>query len=94
MNTKEFQYQGMLVNGFLMLFFNLLVIPAVVVSSFLVFGSESAVTIAATVLLSILFILITPGYFSQEPNEARVMVFFGKYEGTFTSTGFFWVNPL
>jgi regulator of protease activity HflC (stomatin/prohibitin superfamily) len=93
MNTKEFQYQGMLVNGFLMLFLNLLVIPAVVVSSFLVFGSESAVTIAATVLLSILFILITPGYFSQEPNEARVMVFFGKYEGTFTSTGFFWVNP-
>ena len=93
MNTKEFQYQGMLVNGFLMLFLNLLVIPAVVVSSFLVFGSESAVTIAATVLLSILFILITPGFFSQEPNEARVMVFFGKYEGTFTSTGFFWVNP-
>jgi regulator of protease activity HflC (stomatin/prohibitin superfamily) len=83
----------MLVNGFLMLFLNLLVIPALVVSSFLVFGSESAVTIAATVLLSILFILITPGYFSQEPNEARVMVFFGKYEGTFTSTGFFWVNP-
>jgi len=93
MNTKEFQYQGMLVNGFLMLFLNVLVIPALVVSSFLVFGSESAVTIAATVLLSILFILITPGYFSQEPNEARVMVFFGKYEGTFTSTGFFWVNP-
>ena len=93
MNTKEFQYQGMLVNGFLMLFLNLLVIPALIVSSFLVFGSESAVTIAATVLLSILFILITPGYFSQEPNEARVMVFFGKYEGTFTSTGFFWVNP-
>ena len=93
MNTKEFQYQGMLVNGFLMLFLNLLVIPALVVSSFLVFGSESAVTSAATVLLSILFILITPGYFSQEPNEARVMVFFGKYEGTFTSTGFFWVNP-
>ena len=93
MNTKEFQYQGMLVNGFLMLFLNLLVIPALVVSSFLVFGSESAVTIAATVLLSILFLLITPGYFSQEPNEARVMVFFGKYEGTFTSTGFFWVNP-
>ena len=93
MNTKEFQYQGMLVNGFLMLFLNLLVIPALVVSSFLVFGSESAVTIAATVLLSILFILITPGYFSQEPNEARVMVFFGEYEGTFTSTGFFWVNP-
>lgn len=28
-----------------------------------------------------------------EPNEARVMVFFGKYKGTFKETGFFWVNP-
>ena len=38
-------------------------------------------------------ILMIPGYFSQEPNEARAMVFFGKYKGTFTETGFFWVNP-
>lgn len=36
---------------------------------------------------------MAPGYFSQEPNEARVMVFFGKYEGTFKKTGFYWVNP-
>ena len=28
-----------------------------------------------------------------EPNEARAMVFFGKYKGTFKETGFFWVNP-
>mgnify|MGYP000810431394 FL=1 len=28
-----------------------------------------------------------------EPNEARIMVFFGKYKGTFKETGFFWVNP-
>jgi hypothetical protein len=29
-----------------------------------------------------------------EPNEARVLTFFGKYRGTFTRTGYFWVNPL
>ena len=28
-----------------------------------------------------------------EPNEARLMIFFGKYKGTFKQTGFFWVNP-
>mgnify|MGYP000787703627 FL=1 len=28
-----------------------------------------------------------------EPNEARAMVFFGSYKGTFRKTGFFWVNP-
>jgi len=33
--------------------------------------------------MSLAVILMVPGYFSQEPNEARVMVFFGKYEGTF-----------
>ena len=33
------------------------------------------------------------GYMQLEPNEARVMVFFGKYKGTFRETGFFWVNP-
>ncbi len=28
-----------------------------------------------------------------EPNEARVVMFFGKYEGTFTKNGFYWLNP-
>jgi regulator of protease activity HflC (stomatin/prohibitin superfamily) len=28
-----------------------------------------------------------------EPNEARVMLFFGKYEGTVKENGFYWVNP-
>ena len=32
-------------------------------------------------------------YMELEPNEARAMVFFGKYKGTFKETGFFWVNP-
>ena len=34
------------------------------------------------------------GFLKLEPNEAKVMVFFGKYRGTFTKTGFYWVNPL
>jgi regulator of protease activity HflC (stomatin/prohibitin superfamily) len=33
------------------------------------------------------------GYMQIEPNEARVMVFFGKYKGTMKGNGFFWVNP-
>jgi hypothetical protein len=30
----------------------------------------------------------------QEPNEAKVLTFFGRYVGTFRKTGFYWVNPL
>ncbi len=43
--------------------------------------------------LAICFILGCVGYFVQEPNEARVMIFFGKYIGTCRKVGFFWVNP-
>lgn len=28
-----------------------------------------------------------------EPNEAAVLMFFGKYKGTLKENGFFWVNP-
>ncbi|MDH6343732.1 regulator of protease activity HflC (stomatin/prohibitin superfamily) [Parabacteroides sp. PFB2-12] len=33
------------------------------------------------------------GFMTIEPNDARVMVFFGKYKGTITENGFMWVNP-
>ena len=28
-----------------------------------------------------------------EPNEAKVMTFFGRYVGTFRKNGFYWLNP-
>ena len=33
------------------------------------------------------------GFMLLEPNEARVVMFFGKYKGTFYETGFWWINP-
>ncbi|MBQ5878644.1 MAG: SPFH domain-containing protein, partial [Alistipes sp.] len=33
------------------------------------------------------------GYMLLEPNEARVMLFFGEYRGTFYENGYWWVNP-
>ena len=33
------------------------------------------------------------GFMLLEPNEARVMLFFGQYRGTFYETGYWWVNP-
>ena len=34
------------------------------------------------------------GFYALEPNEARVLTFFGKYRGSFYNTGFYWVNFL
>ena len=93
METKEKTYNGMVINGFSAILFNLVMLPALAFLNFYLL--EEVVWLAVPILLVLIlaFVLLLPGYFSQEPNEARVMVFFGKYEGTFKRTGFYWVNP-
>ena len=83
----------MVINGFSAILFNLGMLPALAFLNFYLL--EEVVWLAVPILLVLIlaFVLMLPGYFSQEPNEARVMVFFGKYEGTFKRTGFYWVNP-
>lgn len=44
-------------------------------------------------IMVVLFVLIIPGFFTVEPNNAKVLVLFGKYEGTVIRDGFFWSNP-
>jgi hypothetical protein len=34
------------------------------------------------------------GYFTLQPNEARVLVLFGEYRGTVRTSGWHWTNPL
>ena len=83
----------MVINGFSAILFNLVMLPALAFLNFYLL--EEVVWLAVPILLVLIlaFVLMLPGSFSQEPNEARVMVFFGKYEGTFKRTGFYWVNP-
>lgn len=55
----------------------------------------SLMTIVAEILLVVAVCLILPmGYFTLQPNEAKVLVLFGRYKGTIRSNGFHWTNPL
>jgi regulator of protease activity HflC (stomatin/prohibitin superfamily) len=47
----------------------------------------------AVVILIFLAIFTLIGLFVVNPNDARVMVLFGKYAGTVRQDGFFWTNP-
>src|SRR5881394_2859478 len=38
-------------------------------------------------------ILMVPGFFTLQPNEARVLILFGAYRGTVRKSGFHWGNP-
>lgn len=37
--------------------------------------------------------ILLPGLFTLQPNEARVLILFGKYKGTVRESGFHWGNP-
>ena len=49
--------------------------------------------LAAGIVLCLAAALSSGGFMLLEPNEARVMLFFGQYRGTFYETGYWWVNP-
>lgn len=89
METLEKNFNGTKISGFLALFIIIVVLAASIWSFSL--GYIPLVFIAVCfIFLSSLAIL---GFMIVEPNEARVMVFFGKYKGTITDNGFLWVNP-
>lgn len=90
-NNKEVEYRGRILNGFMMLALIWLLIPAVCLSLFYVFPQPGATAISVVAFVGM--IILSCGLFVQQPNQSRVLIFFGKYKGTFRGTGFFWVNP-
>lgn len=94
LENNEYTFQGLCVSGFAMLLFTFVLLPVIVIGSFLAFNdTRQGLAIGIVVVGCILFVLGCVGYFVQEPNEARVMTFFGKYKGTCRKTGYYWVNP-
>ncbi len=90
MENKDVDFKGFRMNGFLALFLFLFVWFGIV--AWLVSTDTLALNVLAVVMI-VLGIVLNCGYMMLEPNEARVMVFFGQYKGTFRETGFYWVNP-
>ncbi|MBR5148027.1 MAG: SPFH domain-containing protein [Bacteroidaceae bacterium] len=95
METKERDYKGFVMNGFLALLLNLLMLPAVVllIKASIEGDIPSVLGGVTAAVLSVFWLIHLIGFMTQEPNEARVMVFFGKYKGTFRRAGFYWINP-
>ncbi len=99
MKTTEVAFEGTKLKGIPVLIFNLFFLIGVCV----LFGwcvstyeEQNGLKIALLIVDTLLFlisILLFGGFMQIEPNEARVMIFFGEYEGTVKENGYFWVNP-
>ena len=94
METKEKEFNGMVINGFVALLL-LLALTALSIYGVVYFVNLEHVTgIVLSVLAALLFLILLTGLRKQEPNEAMAMMFFGNYCGTFKKTGFYYVNFL
>lgn len=94
MENKEFEFKGGSMNGFLMCMIDILLFGAMICSIVLGASTEEWPWFVLFGILVVTFIFCTKGFTMLEPNEAKVLTFFGKYVGTFRKTGFFWINPL
>lgn len=92
---KNYTYSGWKLNGFVALIANLLLLAAMVYSIIVLAGSEVLIVwaLATLIITAIAGFLMLFGYIMLEPNESRVLLFFGNYRGTFYDTGFWWINP-
>ena len=92
METKEKKFDGTLISGFVTIG---MMVVLICVAFYLFLQSKTAgiwcVPVGVLLVGVVLFML--KGFMQIEPNNARVMIFFGKYKGTVKDNGFFWVNP-
>lgn len=99
MDNKNFVYQDWRANGLTVLLLDLLLLAGFVY--LIVLGAMrldaslpgGGWMIAGGCIGILATLIVLGGFMLLEPNEARVMLFFGNYRGTFYETGFWWVNP-
>lgn len=99
MEKGNFVYSGWRANGFVALFLDLIGLAVgiwMIVLGVQLWSEQAVLGVVLVVAASVWVVgllICTGGFMLLEPNEARVMVFFGKYKGTFYETGYWWVNP-
>ena len=97
MENKNFEYTGWKINGFVALIIILAAMAAGIVM--IIEGAEASVIpgvilVVSGIVVLLLALISCKGFLLLEPNEARILTFFGKYVGSFYNTGFWWINFL
>lgn len=89
--------QASKLNGFVAL---ILVLALLAVGLWLFFGAidfEADTAVFGRLVtgagVGLLSLVLSGGFFTVQPNQARVLVFLGEYVGSVRDTGFWWTNP-
>ena len=76
-----------------MLFFNLLLlfVPVLVIVIIIITQLPAMIPLIFVSIFIVCFIF--KGFFTNTPNDAHVLTYFGRYIGSVKKVGYFWVNP-
>jgi uncharacterized membrane protein YqjE len=80
-------------NGFLMLF---IILAIMSLNTYLLVAAVQAdepIRLVYIIPIYIAAFIMLAGLTIIQPNESRVLILFGKYNGTIRESGFWWVNP-
>ena len=56
-------------------------------------GTAAPLLIAVGIIILVAAGIVSRGFFIIQPNEAEVLVLFGRYHGTVRESGWYWTNP-
>ena len=90
MKTQEKNFDGIKLSGFTAI----LIMLALTGTAIYLLSLPQTPSIIAGVICGICVVVMLPGFMIIQPNNLRVLTFFGRYAGTVISNGFYWVNPL
>ncbi len=80
-------------NGWMMLFVSIIGIAVCIVVPAIFLSKGASDWWGLLFVVSTFFFILLSGLTIVNPNESKVVLFFGKYVGTIVDNGFFFVNP-
>ncbi|MDR0750776.1 MAG: SPFH domain-containing protein [Tannerellaceae bacterium] len=91
METQEKKFTGIKFSAFSAIAIALVL--ALIILGICIYEKGPVFFTFGSLIVFLTFIVLVKGLIIIEPNNVRVMVLFGRYKGTLTENGFFWVNP-
>jgi regulator of protease activity HflC (stomatin/prohibitin superfamily) len=81
------------VNGFAMLLISILLLALDIYLFVVGVQSRDPQFLWIFIPVILIIVLLLSGFIVVQPNDSRVIIFFGKYTGTVRHSGFWWINP-
>lgn len=90
---KTVEREKSTISGWIMLPVVLLLVPLNVFLLVITINWQAPLLLIVLLPLFACWILLVVGFFTLQPNQAAVLILFGKYLGTAKTSGFHWANP-